>query len=140
MCKGVLHDKDAFTMHIMLRSGKGYTATSKWRHPYCSDKKEGTIGILKAIDSIFASEAVSTSFMKKLDASLKDLDVSELPDGIFSSELRRNIMSSLNDDLNEDEKKKVTGELYDLLDTLNSERKYSNFINLLWVLVCLKGV
>lgn len=136
-CAKKIDGKDAFTIHLMLRSGKGYIATAKWRYTHYLDNADSTIDILKRVNSILDNGLVSTSFIKKLDASLANLDILTLPEGIFNNELRRSIMNSLDDTLNDDEKEKVTDELYELLSILNLELGYENFMNILSVLVFL---
>ena len=128
--------KDAFSIHLMLHSGKGYMATAKWCYPGFTDK-EGTIGILKEINSILDSDAISASFIKKLSVFLQELDISTLPEGIFNNELRRSIMNSFDENLDGKLKMKISDKLYNLLRALNLELGYEDFINILFILVFL---
>ncbi|MBE0069284.1 type III-B CRISPR-associated protein Cas10/Cmr2 [Thermoanaerobacterium thermosaccharolyticum] len=132
-CAKMVDGKNAFSIKLILHSGENYIATAKWNYNDISDK-EGTIGILKNIHSFFANEKVSTSFVEKLKDSLDKLNLGDLPHGIFDSEVRRNIMRSLNKNLNSNEKEKIVNDLHSLLSLLYKEVDYDNFIGLLFIL------
>lgn len=128
--------KDAFAIKLILHSGENYIARAKWNYDDARNK-EGTIGLLKDINSFFKEDKLSISFVGKLKAALERLDVDSLPQGIFISELKRNIKRSLNENLSKDEKEKVERDLYILLYSLYKEVKYDNFISLLTILAFL---
>lgn len=128
--------KDAFSIHLMLHSGKSYMATAKWAYSSFNNR-EGTIGILKEINSILNSGVVNISFIKKLQVYLQELDVTMLPEGIFNNELKRSILNSMDDTTAGNNKTEVVDKLYDLLSLLNLELGYENFMNILSILVFL---
>ncbi len=130
--------KDSFTIHLMMHSGSEYISTAKWNYS-CFSNKEGTIGVLKEIASIIDSGEVSSSFVKKLEYYLKDLDVEKLPENIFDNELNRSIMRSINQNLSDERKAEVKDKLCNLLNSLKLELGYKNFMNILSILVFLAG-
>lgn len=132
-CAKAAEGKNAFSIKLMLHSGENYIATAKWNYGDINDK-EGTIGVLKNINSFFTNDKVSISFIEKLKASLDGLNLVDLPHGIFDSELKRNIIRSLNKNLGREEKEKIVNDLYNLLSFLYKEVGYDNFIGLLFIL------
>lgn len=111
-------------------------ATAKWAYSSFNNR-EGTIGILKEINSILNSGVVNISFIKKLQVYLQELDVTMLPEGIFNNELKRSILNSMDDTTAGNNKTEVVDKLYDLLSLLNLELGYENFMNILSILVFL---
>ncbi|HAA81140.1 MAG: CRISPR-associated protein, Crm2 family [Caldanaerobacter subterraneus] len=128
--------KDAFAIKLILRSGENYIAMAKWNYVGINNR-EGIIGLLKDINSFFKEGKISISFVGKLKAALEKIDIDSLPQGVFTSELKRSIKRSLNTELSKEEKEKVEREFFSLLGSLYKEVKYENFIGFLTILAFL---
>ncbi|MCG0276431.1 MAG: type III-B CRISPR-associated protein Cas10/Cmr2 [Thermosediminibacteraceae bacterium] len=128
--------KDAFAVKLLLRSGESYVARAKWYYDGMKNK-EGTIGLLKDLNTYFMEKKVSATFVKKLEKALHGLDLKSLPPDVLRSELNRVVGRSLISNLTEDERKKIKNSLCDILISLYDEVGYDDVIGLLKVLAFL---
>ena len=131
--------KDSFTISLLKHSGEVRTATAKW---YIEEnQKHLTTKLLKEIKESMDSEKpeyISDGFIQKIAKEFYLLDINDLPEGLFNSELKRLITRAYNSQSKKakEDKERFILNFYNKLNLIfwqSGNIDKENFINLLHI-------